>query len=44
MRSLVSPHCMGQALSYKLGQLQISEVRKRAQKKLGANFDIRTFS
>jgi uncharacterized protein (DUF885 family) len=32
-----------QALSYKLGQLKISELRQRAQKELGANFDIRTF-
>jgi uncharacterized protein (DUF885 family) len=33
----------GQALSYKLGQLKITELRQRAQKELGANFDIRTF-
>ena len=32
-----------QALSYKLGQLKISELRSRAQKELGANFDIKTF-
>jgi len=32
-----------QALSYKLGQLKISELRRRAQKELGASFDIRTF-
>ena len=32
-----------QALSYKLGQLKISELRQRAQKELGANFDIRRF-
>jgi uncharacterized protein (DUF885 family) len=32
-----------QALSYKLGQLKISELRVRAQKELGASFDIRTF-
>jgi uncharacterized protein (DUF885 family) len=32
-----------QALSYKLGQLKISELKQRAQKELGANFDIRTF-
>jgi uncharacterized protein (DUF885 family) len=32
-----------QALSYKLGQLKISELRQRAQKELGASFDIRTF-
>ena len=32
-----------QALSYKLGQLKISELRQRAQKELGTNFDIRTF-
>ncbi len=33
----------GQALSYKLGQLKFRELRDRAQKALGAKFDIRTF-
>jgi uncharacterized protein (DUF885 family) len=32
-----------QALSYKLGQLKFRELRDRAQQKLGAKFDIRTF-
>jgi uncharacterized protein (DUF885 family) len=32
-----------QALSYKLGQLKIRELRERAQKALGAKFDIRAF-
>ena len=32
-----------QALSYKLGQLKIRELRERAQKKLGDKFDIRKF-
>jgi uncharacterized protein (DUF885 family) len=32
-----------QALSYKLGQLKISELRARAQKELGPKFDIRKF-
>jgi uncharacterized protein (DUF885 family) len=32
-----------QALSYKLGQLKIRELRERALKELGAKFDIRTF-
>src|SRR5579859_3275156 len=32
-----------QALSYKLGQLKIRELRDRAQKELGSRFDIRTF-
>jgi len=32
-----------QALSYKLGQLKIRELRTRGQKELGAKFDIRTF-
>jgi uncharacterized protein (DUF885 family) len=32
-----------QALSYKLGQLKIRELRARAQKELGPKFDIRTF-
>jgi uncharacterized protein (DUF885 family) len=32
-----------QALSYKLGQLKIRELRERAQKALGSKFDIRSF-
>ena len=32
-----------QALSYKIGQLKFLELRERARKALGANFDIRTF-
>ena len=32
-----------QALSYKIGQLKFLELRDRARKALGANFDIRTF-
>lgn len=32
-----------QALSYKLGQLKFRELRERAQKALGAKFDIRAF-
>lgn len=32
-----------QALSYKLGQLKIRELRERAQKALGSKFDIRAF-
>jgi uncharacterized protein (DUF885 family) len=32
-----------QALSYKLGQLKFRELRARAQRKLGAKFDIRSF-
>jgi uncharacterized protein (DUF885 family) len=32
-----------QALSYKLGQLKIRELRERAQKELGPKFDIRAF-
>lgn len=32
-----------QALSYKLGQLKIRELRERAQKELGSKFDIRAF-
>jgi uncharacterized protein (DUF885 family) len=32
-----------QALSYKLGQLEFRELRDRAQKALGAKFDVRSF-
>ena len=32
-----------QALSYKLGQLKIRELRDRAQKQLGSKFEIRAF-
>ena len=33
----------GQALSYKIGQLKIRELRSKAEKKLGEKFDIKTF-
>jgi uncharacterized protein (DUF885 family) len=33
----------GQAVSYKIGQLKISEIRGKAEKKLGKQFDIRAF-
>jgi uncharacterized protein (DUF885 family) len=33
----------GQALSYKLGQLKISDLRAQAEKDLGSKFDIRKF-
>jgi len=33
----------GQAVSYKIGQLKISELKKTAQKAFGANFNIRDF-
>ena len=33
----------GQALSYKIGELKIRELRSLAEKELGSNFDIRDF-
>ena len=33
----------GQALSYKLGELEILKLRRRAEEKLGAKFDLRAF-
>jgi uncharacterized protein (DUF885 family) len=33
----------GQALSYKIGQLKIRELRNLAEEKMGDRFDIRTF-
>jgi uncharacterized protein (DUF885 family) len=33
----------GQALAYKLGQLEFRELRERARKKLGSKFDLRAF-
>lgn len=39
-RYMVAP---GQALSYKIGQLKILELRRKAKEKLGDKFDIREF-
>jgi uncharacterized protein (DUF885 family) len=33
----------GQAISYKIGELKIRELRQLAEKKLGSDFDIRRF-
>ncbi len=33
----------GQALSYKVGQLKILDLRDKAQEQLGDKFDIKTF-
>jgi uncharacterized protein (DUF885 family) len=33
----------GQALSYKIGQLKIMELRKKAETKMGTKFDIKKF-
>ena len=33
----------GQALSYKIGQLKIAELRKKAETQMGAKFDVRDF-
>ena len=33
----------GQAVSYKIGEIKIRELRKKAEEELGAKFDIRKF-
>jgi uncharacterized protein (DUF885 family) len=39
-RYIVNP---GQACAYKIGQLEILELRQRAMDRLGAHFDLRKF-
>ena len=33
----------GQALSYKIGEIKIRQLREKAEKELGKSFDIRKF-